>query len=219
MRYFVIILLISVSIMEGTSLFAQETEQYTIFPFPCADPSKTLSIIGTPAPGGLAVDKSGNAYVSDRGSGANDGKIIMLPKKPKAMRSIPLVIVYGLYDPGDIEVSPDGRGLLISDSKGNIIPFTFGLSIKVLDVVGATVYVQHDNGITAGYPANPLDGYHHIPAILEKDQNSDKVVVFVEYEGKTKSFLVYLTQSEFPMVGQTVRWIYFNTGFIFNPFL
>ena len=67
--------------------------------------------------GGIALDHAGNVYLSDVGVGVGGGSIIMLPSDG----STPVRIMRGLTSPTDVEITPDGRALLISGPSGQVV--------------------------------------------------------------------------------------------------
>ena len=137
--------------------------------------------------GGLAIDPNGNVYVSDQGIGPNSGAILMLPK---GRRNV-LRILTGLNLPTDIELTPDGRGIVIAGADGELTRHAFGLSLK-LTGAGALgpatrVVAQTDTGATRPVSVSP-DGYFHIPEILTNGQVSNTVTLIVEHRGVTKTY-------------------------------
>lgn len=144
---------------------------------------KTRSVIVA----GLAIDPNGNLYVSDQGSGSNQGSILMLPK---GRRNV-LRILTGLDRPADIELTPDGRGIVVSSVDGAISQKAFGLSVK-LTRAGAMgpstrVYALTDTGATRPVNVSP-DGYFHLPEILTPAQLFGTVTIVVEHRGLTRTY-------------------------------
>jgi hypothetical protein len=92
--------------------------------------------------------------------------------------------------PGDIELTHDGRGLVIGGPDGTVTRRYFGLSVKVTGIgaagPGTRVYAQTDLGTTPA-AAISSDGYFHIPDILVPGQTSDTVTIVIEHNGKTRT--------------------------------
>jgi hypothetical protein len=130
-------------------------------------------------PGGLALDGAGQIYLSEVGLGANQGSIILLPKGGGS----PLRIFTGLDRPSDIEILPDGTGLVISNPDGLVTRELFGISVKVnfgaqLQVQSPDVIIHTDRGryrATVG-----ADGYAHFPDMLGPGMNKSLIDVIIQ---------------------------------------
>lgn len=82
------------------------------------------------SPGGVAVDRVGNIYVSD----SEDGTVVMNPKGEEGLR-----ILTDLDHPGDIDIGPYGRSLIVAEANGRISRHVFGLSGRLRDESGAVI--------------------------------------------------------------------------------
>jgi hypothetical protein len=185
-----------------------------VIEFPTNQPGRLLRLVVTNAPGGLAVDRCGNIYYSDQGDGvAGNGKIVMIPKET----NIPITILSGLEKPGDIELSPDERALIVVEDGDKIHRFFFGLSVQIRNASGAlidglTVYVDIPGlGVTKG-TKQMIDGFYHIPNLLIKGMTSKEADIVIEFlSGKTTRVSIPLGQEgEQAIFGQTV--IYISVG-------
>ena len=148
-------------------------------------------------PGGIAVDAGGSVYVSDQGTGADTaGSIVMFPKD-----SAPLPIMTGLNSPGDIKLTSDGRGLIITEAGGKVSRHYFGVSGRVRDVsnnllLGATVFVKTSfAGMSPGFTTSG-DGFYFVPDLLKPEVSDDFAEITVEFQGKRQTFLTKLGQGE-----------------------
>lgn len=129
------------------------------------------------APGGLALDAAGNMYVSDFGTGTDDGAIWMLPQDGRE----PICIMQDLDRPSDIEITPDGRALLIAGPDKRLYRRYFGLSVRVAFGNEApnepVVLVETDGGLRSAKMSG--DGYFHFPEILAPPQASFTVDMII----------------------------------------
>ncbi|MBI4641905.1 MAG: hypothetical protein HY731_14545, partial [Candidatus Tectomicrobia bacterium] len=119
---------------ENISLFRQEIDSRD------EDELTKLFVIGpktqTVNPRGIAVDKAGNLYISDQGpsKGKKEGSILMWPTgKDNVIR-----IITGLTQPGDVELSPDQKKLIIAGPKGEVFRYALGISIRITNVEAFT---------------------------------------------------------------------------------
>ena len=156
-------------------------------------------------PGGLAIDRAGNLYISDMGRGAKgEGSIVMVPKATGR----PLRILQDLDKPADVELSPDQRALIVGEEGGVITRRYFGISIRLINMAGVegdyNVYVKTDSGTRkADYTG---DGYFHVMDILRPEQVSGSVDVVIEHDGVIfPIYDVFLGQpGESTAFGQTI---------------
>jgi hypothetical protein len=175
---------------ENITLFKQELDTN--------EEGKKLVIIGpktlTINPRGMAIDKSGNLYISDQGpsKGEKEGSILMWPKgKNRVLR-----IITGLTRPGDVELSPDQKKLIVAGPKGDIYRLELGLSIRIanIDPFAGNTRVHLISQATGEKVAKVSpDGYFHIPGLLVPNQQVE-LFADIEYGGKTKRFSLTLGQ-------------------------
>ena len=175
---------------ENITLFKQEVE--------AAEAGKKLVIIGpktlTVNPRGLAVDKHGNLYISDQGpsKGEKEGSILMWPKgKARVLR-----IITGLTRPGDVDLSPDQKQLIVAGPKGDIYRLPLGLSLRIanLDPLTGNTRVHLFSQATGEKAAKVSpDGYFHFPGLLVPNQQGN-LYADIEHNGKTKRFSLNLGQ-------------------------
>ena len=155
------------------------------------EPGQYLHVLGSLSPSivlrGLALDAAGNYYLSHRGAGGQvgEGVIFMWPRGQRRV----LTIARGLTQPGDVELSADGRALVVAGPLGTVQVIPFGVSVRLLNVEptsDAVVYVRSDTGT---HPARRSpDGWFHIPEILIPGQASATIDLTVEVDGRTKVF-------------------------------
>ncbi|MEW6215931.1 MAG: CehA/McbA family metallohydrolase, partial [Nitrospirota bacterium] len=170
------------------------------------EPKTRKYSVGTP--GGIAVDDYGNLYVSSN----NKGTIAIFPKNDK-----PLTFISGLNQPGDIEITPDGRALIIAEANGKVSRHFFGISGHVKDphgtpLSGATVFVKTRLGLSKGYSTD-AEGVYTVPDLLRPELWDDYAEITVEYQGKRQTFITYLGQPGIygrRAFGQTIRDITFS---------
>lgn len=131
-------------------------------------------------PAGMAVDTVGNIYFSDNGSSTNDGRIMMLSLEGDID---PISIANDIGCPSDIEISPDGRSIVVACPDGKVITRYFGLSIQLLFAKGQDtpkqpdVFVKTDTGTFHATVSG--DGYFHFPELLQPQQTNDFVSIIV----------------------------------------
>jgi hypothetical protein len=176
--------------VENISLFKQELDTN--------EGEKKLVMIGpktlTINPRGMAIDKFGNLYISDQGptKGEKEGSILMWPKgKNRVLR-----IITGLTRPGDVELSPDQKKLIIAGPKGDIYRIELGISIRIanIDALAGNTRVHLFSQATGEKVAKVSpDGYFHFPGLLAPNQQGD-LYADIEYGGKTKRFSLTLGQ-------------------------
>jgi hypothetical protein len=139
-------------------------------------------------PGGIAVDRAGNSYISDQGpsSAPGEGALYMMPAGQSGL----LRLASGLDIPGDVELSPDQSAVLIAQPDGAIWRKSFGLSISITNINtllgNTTVFVKSDKG-TRSAQVSP-DGWFHVLDILGPGQESATVDIVIEHRGKTRSY-------------------------------
>jgi len=175
---------------ENITLFKQEIESF--------EPGKKLVIVGpktlTINPRGMAIDKYGNLYISDQGPtrGEKEGSILMWPKGKKRV----LRIITGLTRPGDVELSPDQKQLIVAGPKGDIYRLPLGLSLRIANidpVTGNTRVHLFSQAVGEMVAKISPDGYFHFPGLLVHNQE-EEVFVDIEHGGKTKRFNLRLGQ-------------------------
>jgi hypothetical protein len=175
---------------ENISLVKQELDS--------SEADKKLIIIGpktlTINPRGMAIDKSGNLYISDQGpnKGEKEGSILMWPKG----RNRVLRIITGLTRPGDVELSPDQKKLIIAGPKGDLYRIELGISIRIINIdpLAGNVRVHlFSNAIGEKVAKVSPDGYFHFTGLLVPSQQGD-LYADIEYNGKTKRFSLTLGQ-------------------------
>jgi hypothetical protein len=175
---------------ENITLFKQEIDSF--------EAGKKLIIIGpktlTINPRGMAIDKFGNLYISDQGptKGEKEGSILMWPKgKNRVLR-----IITGLTRPGDVELNPDQKKLIVAGPKGDIYRLELGISIRIanIDPFAGNALVHLFSQATGEKVAKVSpDGYFHFPGLLVPNQQGD-LYADIEYDGKTKRFSLTLGQ-------------------------
>lgn len=204
-RWFFLLTLFCASIAFVSNVSAAVIE------FPTNKTGRFLRLVVTNAPGGLAIDRHGNIYYSDQGDGVSgNGKIVMIPKET----NIPMTILSGLDKPGDVELSPDERALIVVEDGDKIHRFFFGLSVQIKSASGAvidglTVYADVPGlGVTKG-TKQLIDGFYHIPNLLIKGMTAKEADVVIEFpSGKTVRVLIELGQEgEKTVFGQTVTYL------------
>lgn len=144
-----------------------------ITPYGVTGPGPRVILVGIPpfgslVGGGLAVDRAGNLYVSDFAA----GEVLMLP----ASGGNAVTVVRGLNSPSDIEVSPDGRSLVIAQPDGQVVRRHFGVSIRPLAQAGlpasAVGFLYTDTSWQRATLS--ADGYFHFPDVLGPLQQSHR---------------------------------------------
>jgi hypothetical protein len=152
--------------------------------------------------GGMAVDKAGNIYVSDHGVEPQAGSIIMLPNDGRA----PVVIMTRLDRPSDIEMSPDGRSLVIAGPDGKVYAACFGVSVRLHFVSepmkDPLVFLKTDTGTLVSMLT--ADGYFHFPSVLVRQQQSWTVTVVIRNGSRTVTRTATLQHSSSDLNGQTI---------------
>ncbi len=175
---------------ENIVLFKQEVEAF--------EPGKKLVIIGpktlTVNPRGMVLDKYGNIYISDQGPnrGEDEGSILMWPKGRQRV----LRIITGLTRPGDVELSPDQKTLIVAGPKGDVYRIPLGLSLRLanIDPLSGNTRVHLFSQATGEMVAKVSpDGYFHFTGLLLPNQQGE-IYADVEHAGKTKRFQLRLGQ-------------------------
>jgi hypothetical protein len=180
-------------------------------------PPGRLHILLAGDPGGLAVDAAGNRYFSAR----NDNSVSMIrrrePGEPPPPDGEERAIVIldeqirpgSFVQPGDVELSPDGRALIVTDGGGRVVAIPFGLTIELLDEVGeprsdCTLRVQTDAAGTSP-PIRFHRGFYTAPGVMSLAAGADSQTVRVLAEcgsSRPRAFDVGLGQRE-GLFGQT----------------
>jgi hypothetical protein len=175
---------------ENILLFKQEVDSF--------EEGKKLYIIGPKTlrvnPRGMAVDKFGNIYISDQGPSLaiKEGSILMWPKGKKRV----IRIITGLTLPGDIELSPDQKMLIVAGPRGDIYKFPLGVSIRLTNVDASSGNTRiHLFGQMIGEKVARVspDGYFHFLGLQIPGQ-PNQFYIDVEHAGKTKRFTISLGQ-------------------------
>lgn len=170
-----------VSACIAAALAAPAAAEQTIS-LPTSSPPRQLHVLLASDAGGLAVDAAGNRYYSAR----NGDAIWMIRRRTAApapagapVEEEPIVILdrvirpASFSQPGDIEITPDGRALVIADGAGRVIAIPFGVTLELLDQAGqrrddCTVRVQTDEAGTSE-PVGPRLGYYTVPGLMSLD--------------------------------------------------
>lgn len=163
------------------------------------------------SPGGMVLDKLGNMYVSD----SEEGTVTMIPPEKPGF-----VLLYDLDKPGDLELGPYGRSLVIAENNGKISKWIFGVSGRLKDLdgnflVGATVTGQTPitgtpgSGDSISRSTTTADGWFHLFWLLRPAMGKDTVdaVVTVEYGGKAQAYEI-----EIGPEGQKVQDLLFDVA-------
>jgi len=152
--------------------------------------------------GGMAVDAAGNIYISDYGFEPQAGGIVMLPNDGRA----PIVVMTRLDRPSDIEMSPDGRSLVIAGPDGKVYQAYFGVSVRLHfmsePMNDPVVFLKTDTGTLVSMLT--ADGYFHFPELLVTQQQSWTVTVVIRNGSKTVTRMATLQHSASDLNGQTV---------------
>jgi hypothetical protein len=181
----------------------------TIIEYPTSQPGRVLRLVLTNAPGGLAIDKHGNIYYSDQGDGSlGNGVIKMIPKETNT----PITILTGLDIPGDIELTRDGRALIVAEAYGKVKRYRFGLAAHFegpdgTPTYGLTLYANIPGvGMTKGYRVM-INDFYLLPDLLSPDNAATDIEIIVEFpSGKTVRYPVTIGQpGEDTVFGQTVK--------------
>lgn len=103
----------------------------------------------------------------------------------RATGAPPVTIVRGLDRPSDVEVSPDGRTLLIAGPNGNLYGRYFGVSVRVsfsMEPRNPVVFLITDAGPLVATRLE-ADGYYHFLNVLAPTQQLPLVEVVVVNNG------------------------------------
>jgi hypothetical protein len=136
--------------------------------------------------GGLALDAQNQLYVSIVGALPRTGSIVLLPTDG----SNPVTIMRELDRPQDIEVFPDGRGLVFSNPDGQVSRRFFGVSV----LLQFSAVTPQNPEVILNADLRPLhtsrsdDGYYHFHGVLG-DQKSLLVDVIVLNGNQTYTFV------------------------------
>ena len=133
----------------------------------------------------------------------------MIPKDATS-HNRPITFIRGLTSPGDIELSPDDRTLVVSQGESASVRRAFGISVLNANVAvpdeTLVVYAKTDLGPKKA-PGRSPDGLYHIPNVLVPGQDSATVDIVVQGTTSTITYLsVPLGQpgEAGPPFGQTV---------------
>jgi hypothetical protein len=115
------------------------------------------------------------------------------------------VLLDGLTRPGDTELGPNGRTLVVAESDAKIEKFVFGVSGQVKDtdgnlLVGATITGTTPisgtpgTGDTVSQRRTDAGGWFHLFNLLTPPTGSDTVdaLITIEYQGKSQAYEVKL---------------------------
>jgi hypothetical protein len=176
-----------------------------------------LSRLSSSGFGGLAVDGYRNLYLSQKGSGAADGRVLMFPFDTCfANRNCdPVPIMDNLNQPGDLELSKDGRSLFIATAGGKLEKRIFGVTGQVKDffgnpLAGAVVSYQVEPLGYSGTAKTDGNGFYRFDSVFRADLINPYLDLSVEYDGRTQVFLTKLGQPNLESFGHTIRNITFN---------
>lgn len=163
------------------------------------------------------MDGYGNIYISIKGGTSGPrGRILMYPKDRCESDNDcePITIMEELEDPGDIELSQDGRALFIASSKGGLTRRFFGVSGYVRDffgnpLQGASVSIKTTLGTTPTCSTD-AQGFFSVPDVFRSDLVGSFIDIIIEYNKKYQTMVTYLGQPNGDRCGQTIREITFN---------
>jgi len=180
-------------------------------------PYLDLSSLNTSGFGGLAVDGYGNVYLSQKGVAASTGKVLMFPfdscfANPYCTS---VTIMDNLDQPGDIDLSIDGRSLFIATGGGKLEKKIFGFSGQIKDFTGnplggATVSIQTEPIGYGKAVKTDANGFFRFDEVFRADLVVPYLDITIEYDGKTQVFLTQLGQPNFGTYGHTLRNITFS---------
>jgi hypothetical protein len=167
--------------------------------------------------GGLAVDGYRNLYLSQKGSGSTGGRILMYPFDTCFANRYcePVQIMDNLNQPGDLELSKDGRSLFIATAGGKLEKRIFGVTGQVKDffgnpLAGAVVSYEVEPLGYSGTARTDANGFYRFDSVFRADLINPYLDLTVEYDGKTQVFLTMLGQPNLASYGHTIRNITFN---------
>ncbi|NIA16652.1 MAG: hypothetical protein GWP08_21590 [Nitrospiraceae bacterium] len=142
------------------------------------------------SPGGMAVAKDGTLFISD----TKGGFVAMIPPGKKGF-----ALLRGLDKPGDVELGPGERTLIVAEADGKVRIWELGFSGQLRDldgnlIVGAAVVLESPTGGTPGAGGTmdirktDQEGLFHVFGLL-KPTVSRHIPLFItiEYSGKTHS--------------------------------
>jgi len=164
---------------------------------PVARATANLVSVILESPGGMALTEDGTLFISD----TKGGFVAMIPPGKKGF-----ALVRGLNKPGDVELSPDGKTLFVTETGSKVRIVKLGLTGQLRDldgnlIVGASVVVEvpaggtPGTGGTADMRKTDKEGLFHVFDILESWTGSGiptamsyvPVFLTVEHSGKTYS--------------------------------
>jgi hypothetical protein len=149
------------------------------------EPPRKLIIVVAEHAGGLAVDHMRNLFVSDQGGGDEWAGTIRLHLADDVDN--PVTIIRRLTRPGDIELTPDERSIVIATGSDSIPveQIFLGISVRFEFLSGgklsetARLYVDTDVGTLPPVAAS-ADGFFHVLGILQPGQTTPMVTLTVQ---------------------------------------
>jgi Divergent InlB B-repeat domain len=157
---------------------------------PFARATAAIVSVVVKSPGGMAIAKDGTLYISD----TEGGFVAMIPPGKKGF-----ALVRGLDRPGDVELGPGERTLIIADKDGKVVIWPLGLTGQLRDldgnlIVGASVILESPSGGTPGSGSTidvrktDKEGLFHVFGLLKPTTlRHIPIFITIEYSGKTYS--------------------------------
>lgn len=144
---------------------------------------------------GLAVDDAGRLYVSDQGNpNERNGVLYMLRGTNEAVR-----LHERLAAPGDIELTPDQRGLVVAKQGGGVEVCYFGVAVRLVggdeaQLVNARAVLISDWGPVVGERRS--DGFLHFPEVLRPGQDRLEATLVIENVDPPQAHVISLANPE-----------------------